>query len=107
VVFKVKLLIRSDVPERLSTSINEMLKELLDKLGGDYVKVGLNLIWSSTNNVLVKTMIRELGVATLTVPKLFEIQLVIEGTNATNVTEVSKVVITSLKKHDLLVTVAE
>jgi hypothetical protein len=102
--FKVKYIVRSESPEKVSLSISELAKVLVESYGGDYVKVGLSLIWSH-NDLIIKTMVRDLR--TPTIPSFYEFEVIIEGVRGEELIKLSKTVVSVLRKYELLITISE
>ncbi len=102
--FKVRYVVRAESPEKISLSISELAKVLVESYGGDYVKVGLSLIWSH-NDLILKTMIRDLR--TSTIPSFYEFEVIIEGVRGEELIKLSKIVVGVFRKYELLITISE
>ncbi len=74
----------------------------MESYGGDYARVGLSVVWSH-DDVMVKTVIEGVSTPPTLIPGFYEFKVIVEGLKGEEVVRLSKTVVTTLKKHELLV----
>ncbi|MCS7108067.1 MAG: hypothetical protein RMH77_06390 [Sulfolobales archaeon] len=94
--------VRSESPEKISLSINDLVKYLSERYGGEYARVGLSVVWS-LENVMIKTVIESVSAPHTLLPGLYEFKLIVEGVNGEKVAELSKAAVTIFRKYELLI----
>lgn len=94
--------VRSESPEKISLSINDLVKYLSERYGGEYARVGLSVVWS-LENVMIKTVIESVSTPHTLLPGLYEFKLIVEGVNGEKVAELSKAAVTIFRKYELLI----